>query len=314
MTIEKVEDDKEKLKKEIQSMFTKLRNLINNKEDEILLQIDNKYEEIFFDKDYIHETEKLPEKINKSLEKGKIIKNDVEKYKLNSLIYDCVNIENNILNIKKINTNIQKFKAIQNNKYFIPNQKALEKIIEFINNSKLISPQIESEIITNKEFEQINEWLGERHEYILKYSAKNDGCNTEIFHKNCDNLGPIIIICKAKDHDIIGGYISSKIIKEDKFHDDDKAFLFNLTMNFVKRNKNTHKNAIKTFNDSSNFIRFGSCCRVFQLSGNCLNDSKSYAGTCINDANFDCKSTNLFNLSSSNNFQVENFEVFEVIK
>ena len=238
MTIEKVEDDKEKLKKEIQSMFTKLRNLINNKEDEILLQIDNKYEEIFFDKDYIHETEKLPEKINKSLEKGKIIKNDVEKYKLNSLIYDCVNIENNILNIKKINTNIQKFKAIQNNKYFIPNQKALEKIIEFINNSKLISPQIESEIITYTEIEQINEWLGERHEYTLKFSAKKDGCNTEIFHKNCNNLSGIIIICKVKDSDIIGGFISTKILKEDKFNDDNKAFNLILPKILLKVIKN----------------------------------------------------------------------------
>ena len=64
IVIEKIEDDKEKLKKEIQSMFTKLRNLLNNKEDEILLQIDNKYEELFFDKNYFHETEKLPEKIN----------------------------------------------------------------------------------------------------------------------------------------------------------------------------------------------------------------------------------------------------------
>ena len=313
MTIEKVEDDKEKLKKEIQSMFTKLRNLLNNKEDEILLQIDNKYEEIFFDKDYIHETEKLPEKINKSLEKGKIIKNDVEKYKLNSLIYDCINIENNILHIDKINTNIQKFKKIQNNKYFVPSQKSLEKIIEFINNSKLISQSNESEIITNKEFDQINEWLGERHEYILRYSAKNDGCNTDIFHKNCDNLSGIIIICKAKDSDIIGGFISTKILREDKFHDDNKAFLFNLTKNFVKRNKKSYLNAIKNYHDSSNFIRFGNSCDVFRLSGNCLNDKQSYAYNCGCETNFDTDSKNLFDTPSGTNFQVENFEVFEVI-
>ena len=43
-------------------------------------------------------------------------------------------------------------------------------------------------------------------------------------HKNCDNLSGIIIICKAKDSDIIGGFISTKILKEDKFNDDNKAF------------------------------------------------------------------------------------------
>ena len=58
----KNEEDKEKLKTEIQKIFTKLRNVINNKEDEILLKIDTKYEELFSNKDYILEIEKLPEK------------------------------------------------------------------------------------------------------------------------------------------------------------------------------------------------------------------------------------------------------------
>ena len=58
--IEKIEEDKDKLKLEIQNMFTKIRTLINNKEDEILLQIDNKYEELYTNKDHIIETEKLP--------------------------------------------------------------------------------------------------------------------------------------------------------------------------------------------------------------------------------------------------------------
>ena len=114
--IEKIEEDKDKLKLEIQNMFTKVRTLINNKEDEILLQIDNKYEELYSNKDYIVEIDKFPEKINKSLEQGKMIQSDADKYKLNSLINGCLSIENNILNINQINMSIKKFKSIQNKK------------------------------------------------------------------------------------------------------------------------------------------------------------------------------------------------------
>ena len=45
---EKINADKEKLKTTIQNIFTKLRNELNNREDELLLEIDNQYEKIFF--------------------------------------------------------------------------------------------------------------------------------------------------------------------------------------------------------------------------------------------------------------------------
>ena len=134
--IEKIEEDKDKLKLEIQNMFTKLRTLINNKEDENLLQIDNKYEELYSNKDYIVEIDKFPEKINKSLEQGKMIQSDADKYKLNSLINGCLSIENNILNINQINMSIKKFKSIQNKKYFIPNNQASQQLLEFANTLK----------------------------------------------------------------------------------------------------------------------------------------------------------------------------------
>ena len=312
LIIEKVEDDKEQLKLEIQKMFTKLRNLINNKEDEILLQIDKKYEELYFDKDYILELEKLPDKINKSLKKGKIIEKDIEKYKLSSFVFDCLNIENNIININEINENIKKFKSIQNKKYFVPNNQAFQQMMEFINNLKFIYSYVESEIINIEKFNQINEWLGGIHSFILRYSIKKDGCNTDIFHKNCDNMNNCLIICKPKNNDIIGGYISTKIIKDDKFIKDEKAFLFNLTKNFVRRNKKGHVKAIKNFKGSDNFIKFGDC-DVLLLSGNCLNNQNSCSDTCGCETNYDCQSNNLFNSSSKTHFQVENFEVFQVI-
>ena len=69
--------------------------------------------------DIIKESEKLPKIIKESLEtleKGKIIDKDWnDNNKLNSLINDCIMIENIITDINSINENIKKVK-INNSK------------------------------------------------------------------------------------------------------------------------------------------------------------------------------------------------------
>ena len=155
--------------------------------------------------------------------------------------------------------------------------------------------------------------IGGNNKFILKYGAKRDTCNTEIFHQKCDNICGSIIICKIEGGDIIGGYLTAKIEKKNIFVNDNKAFLFNLSKNIIKKNKKSYKNAIKFFSDSSNFIRFGSGCNVFTLCGDCLKTQKSIVETCSCEANFDCQTHNLLNLSSASYFKVENFELFQVI-
>ena len=147
--------------------------------------------------------------------------------------------------------------------------------------------------------------------FILKFSAKRDGCNTDIFHKNCDGICGSLFICKVTSGDIVGGYLTAKIQQSDGFLDDNKAFLFNLTKNIIKKNKKGYKNAIQNSSNSSYFIRFGNNCKVFYLDGNCLNSTNSYADTCGCETNFECNKENLFK-NEFKNFKVENFEVFEV--
>jgi len=106
---EKINEEKEELKLKIQKIFTKIRNSLNEKEDKLLLEIDEKYNNLYFKEDIIKESEKLPNKIKISLEKGKLIDKEWNDNNLNSLINDCVNIENNIEEINKINENIKKF-------------------------------------------------------------------------------------------------------------------------------------------------------------------------------------------------------------
>ena len=71
-----IEKNKEELKLRAQKIFTKLRNCLNEREDEILLKIDKTFDSIFLNKEIIKEGENLPNKIKKYLDKGKIIEKD----------------------------------------------------------------------------------------------------------------------------------------------------------------------------------------------------------------------------------------------
>ena len=312
LIFEKIQKDKEEIKLEIQKVFTKLRYSINDREDELLLNVDKLFQENF-NEDIFNKIEKLPNKMKKSLDKGKLIENNWNNNdKLNSLINDCLNIENNINKINNINEGLEKFNLNQGKILFIRNEN------EFIEKIKIFGVVIEksfSDIINIDDFKKINKWIGKNNKYILKYSAKKDGCNTDIFHQKCDNIEGSIIICKVDQGDIIGGYISTKIQKKDGFSDDDKAFVFNLSKNIVKRNKKNTKNAIKNFNNSSYFIRFGSICDILTLSGNCLNNSESHSKYCsCNGSNFDCDEYDIFNNKTGDKyFKEENFEVFQVL-
>ena len=309
---EKNEKKKEELKLEIQKVFTKIRTAINDREDELLLEIDKDFNELFLNENIIQDSEKLPNKIKISLDKGKSINNNSENSKLNSLINDCLNIENNINDISKINQSMKKYKSSENNIIFKVNENDNQKLFESIRAFGYIYNNPISEILKYDDFIKINEMIGCNNEFIIKFNAKRDGCNTDIFHKNCDGICGCLFICKVNSGDILGAYLTAKIQKSNEFSDDNKAFLFNLTQNIIKKNKKSFKNAIQNCGDSSYFIRFGNSCKVFYLDGNCLNSNNSQVTTCTCDANFDCGSTNLLNNSSYINFKVENFEVFEV--
>ena len=130
---EKINKSKEELKLKIQSIFTKIRNALNDREDELLLDVDNQFNKLFGDENIIKESEKLPKKIVSSLEKGKIIEKEWNDNNINSLINDCINVENNIQDINIINENIKKCNKNSNNKIeFYPNENSINTFLETI--------------------------------------------------------------------------------------------------------------------------------------------------------------------------------------
>ena len=130
--IESINKNKDILKEKISKIFTKIRNAINEREDEILLQVDN----ILFKEDIIKKYEKLPNEIKKSLEKGKILdeKWDSDDSNLNKKINDCINIENNLNYILDINNNIDKYNSQEINLTFYPEKE--EEINTFLESIK----------------------------------------------------------------------------------------------------------------------------------------------------------------------------------
>ncbi len=79
---EKINESKEELKKKISTIFTQIRSAINEREDTLLIEVEKKYEDLFFKQDLIKQAEKLPLKIKKYLEKGNLINQDCEQNKI----------------------------------------------------------------------------------------------------------------------------------------------------------------------------------------------------------------------------------------
>ena len=146
---EEISEKKEKLKIKIQKLFTKIRNDINKREDQLLLKVEQIYDNHFFDKNIIKELNKIKNQINISFNKGKLALNkfDTNNTNIISLINDCILIEESIKNINKIKEHYLKYSK---NKKIIIDLKLKEEEIKFITNIKTLG-----EIYSNNYFYKI---------------------------------------------------------------------------------------------------------------------------------------------------------------
>ena len=235
-----INENKEQLKIDVQKIFTNLRNALNNREDELLNEIDKEFNNIYGNDDIIRKGEKFPEKIKKSIEKGKLIEKEINNNKLISILNDCITIENNINDISKINETIDKCK--NNNKIKINLYLNNEEINNLTEKIKNIGKSCSNQFINSKiKFDEnlVKDWIGKNFTSELLFSTSKNGFKPTEFHRLCDNKGPTIIFIETKKGCIFGGYTELDWDKSDQYKTDDSTFLFSINnkAKYTRKNK-----------------------------------------------------------------------------
>ena len=252
---EKIEKDKEAIKLDIQKTFTKLRNILNDREDQLLSDVDQLYDKLFFSEDIVKESEKLPKKIEMSLEKGKSIDKEWNNNQLNALIYNCLNIEKNIISANKIIENIKKCNSLKSEISFYPQENGINDFIETIKKFGNVSEkkQFNSKIEFDEEL--IKLWFNGRN-FIpeLLFRKTRDGSNIKEFHNKCDNKGTTIVFIETTKGYKFGGYTELQWDNSSQYKKDKSTFIFS----FNKKQKYIAiKNTQSIYCSHSEGPRFG---------------------------------------------------------
>ena len=246
-------ENKEKLKLKIQKLFTKIRNCLNEREDKLLYEVDKHFEDVYFNDDIIKISEKLPNKIKNSIEKGKLLSKEWDNdNNLISIINNSIEIENNIEEINKINNQMQKYNDSKSLKIEIDVDKEENQIIESIKTfGKVYLSGIvfsDSLIINGNDIyiENIIKWINSEKKIKTKllYRKSKDGDDYETFHRLCDNKGPTLILIKSKEGFIVGGYTPLNWDEHSGWIKDDQTFVFSLSKNKIYRKISKNSDSI----------------------------------------------------------------------
>ena len=264
---QEINKKKEDLKLKIQKIFTKLRCAIDEREKNLLIDVENEYNRFFIHEDVIVKSEKLPNKIKSALEKGKIINEGKNNnIKLNMLINDCINVENSAHEINEIYDLIEKCNLNKNMKIlFNPDDNGINKFISEINSfggivNDKTNIKINSKILSELDMNKIQNWLKEslgdvkikRYELIYRATEHGDSINTSL--QKCKNKSNLLWIMKNKNNNnVFGCFNSIPMSTNNTYSQDMKCFLFSLN-----KNKKYKPNLdINIYNCSSHCIEFG---------------------------------------------------------
>ena len=167
---EKIEKDKDELKLHVQKIFTRIRTVLNEREDELLNEIDKYFNNHFFDENVLKEGEKLPNKIKNSLKRVNSMDKEWDDINLNKYINNCIMIENDIEKINLINQQINKCLGNDTSQIiFFPNE---DNINIFLAKIKSFG-KIDSIDNNHYNFRECPKGVGDIRKYILKGNNKN---------------------------------------------------------------------------------------------------------------------------------------------
>ena len=318
---DKVIIQKDNIKLEIQKIFTKIRNELNDREEQLFQEVDQLFEKNFIKEEIIKEGEKLPNKIKASLEKCRNI--NIEEVKLNSLINDCLNIEKEINIIDDIKENLNKYNDTNELEVgFLPDKNDdINELIDMIKNfGKIVKFKeglCDMSNILNNDFNKqksiinwIREKINKNHplQFKLIFKMEENKTKSEEFHKACDKQGPTLVLIKTKTQRIFGGFTpldwgkTGGGIKDES----NQTFIFSLNLN---KKYDLLKIKDQAINRSIDGPKFGDC--DIKIESNMKNG--------VSFANSNCNFLSGGNLEltgghgDSEKFETSELEVFKVI-
>ena len=260
---DEIQKDKDNLKIEIQNLFTKIRNKLNEKEEQLFSEIDKQYDNYIFNENVFKKSEKIPIKIKMSIEKGEetLKSNWSDDNILSKLINNCIIIENNLNDINNINFNIKKIKSNNIKLKLNLQKKDIDNFIDSINNFGKIVKYYREKIVDIKKFyennfnENINFSLLRKNSYddLIQLEKKNN--------IKCRNLTPKNDSFKKK---VNKKNVHAKMNFKSGFNNNNlnNDFKINKNSNFEYKNNfydYANNNRNNNINNSSNFIRKKTC-------------------------------------------------------
>ena len=213
-----INNNKEELKSYVQKIFTKFRNAINERENDMLSAIDKKFEDILSKEETVNKSIGLPNQVKINFEKSQSLDqywNDNSK--LSSLIYHCIKIEKDVKNINFLISEYDKCGTFHAKKInllpgdeditqFIQSIKAFGKLTVTIPLANIDSLILKSEEDKIKFYKLISKKLKNFNMNLL-YRTSRDGVECKKFLNNIKKERNLIFLYLVGNDRIFGNYI-----------------------------------------------------------------------------------------------------------
>ena len=272
-------ENKDSVKLKIQKTFTKIRNILNEREDELMLEVDKIYNLLFSNENIIEESKKHKNYIKKSLDEEKINDKEWNDNNLNLYINHCLNIENNIKYVKKLNELIKKCNLHKNITFdFNPNENDISQ--KFINKIKTFgiieNNKIKSKIISLNDYFTINNWLNENigniqnYELIDRINLKSI-LNPDII-QNLKKIPNLFWLMKDKKNNILGCFHSVELENLNRNSKSFNCFLYSIN-NDKKLEKNFENHTFEFEKEISYFSLEKKSLFIYFENGNIFKQS-----------------------------------------
>ena len=311
--------NEEKIKLEIQNSFDVINEVLNNRENQLVLEVDNIYDDIFIKEDIFKEIEKLPENIKLALESNYVANENNNEENIISLVNNCINIENYIKDINIMNEKIKTLKNVDNLTidYIYNNEMLLEQINKFGCFQRDIIPQfLKSSILKGDSKNQnlLINWSKQKVKkdeinFELIFKMSENGSDSKNFHKFCDNKGPTLTLISTSEGKKFGGFTPLNWKNVGGFINDKSmsTFIFSLNLNKKFDIINKENNAIKV--DENNGPNFGNGDIIVYQD---MKEGKTYA----NEKTTFLRDNNLALIEKEGEqgtFNIDEIEVYKVI-